>query len=449
MLNQAETHLAALIESSEDLIWAVDLNYRLTTFNSALSKHVESNFGVQVEVGMDFLHLHSSEKVVLWTPFYERALSEGTFRTEYSLLFRSTLELTFNPIVIEGKPTGVSVFGRDVTQRKVTEESGRLTAGIVESSDDAIHAANLDGIVVGWNHGAEVLLDYKKEEILGKCISILAPPGRGGEVPQLLDLIEKGGAISPFDTVLRRKDGCDIDVSLSLSPIRDSGGNIVGVSAIARDIGDRKRAAQALVDSEATLRRFFEQNSSVMFLVDPSSGAIVSANRAAANYYGLPQEKLIGLPTGSISDSPPEESERRIQQVLCGERRVFSYRIRLASGEERDIETHSSRIDVDGLPRLFVILHDVSERKRAEESLRESEELLQDAQRIAGFGSYVLDIPAEVWTSSDLMDEIYGIDKNYLRTLVGWTALIHPDDRAIVNAYFAGEVLSKGNQFDK
>src|ERR1035438_10014611 len=222
MLNQAEAHLSALIESSEDLVWAVDLDYRLTAFNSALRKHIESNFGVRVAVGMCFHCQHSSERDVLWTPFYERALSEGTFRTEYSLIFSCTLELAFNPIVIEGKPTGVSVFGRNVTQRKAAEELGRLATGIVESSDDAIHAANLDGTVVGWNHGAEMLFGYKSEQILGKCFSILAPPGRSGEIPQLLDLIEKGGVVSPFDTVLRRKDGCDIDVSLSLSPIRNT-----------------------------------------------------------------------------------------------------------------------------------------------------------------------------------------------------------------------------------
>jgi PAS domain S-box-containing protein len=132
-------------------------------------------------------------------------------------------------------------FTRDVTERKRGEEAMAYLAAIVESSDDAIIGKTLDGTILSWNAGAERMYGYKAEEVKGQRISILVPPYRPEESREMLARVEAGHPTERFETVRLRKDGKAIDVSLTLSPIRDSAGKVIGVSAIERDITALKR----------------------------------------------------------------------------------------------------------------------------------------------------------------------------------------------------------------
>ena len=115
-----------------------------------------------------------------------------------------------------------------------------LLAEIVASSDDAIASKTLEGIVTSWNGAAERLFGYAAEEIVGQSITLLAAPGREDEMPRILSRIRRGERIDHFETVRRRKDGGLVEVSLTVSPVRDRRGRIVGASKIARDISERK-----------------------------------------------------------------------------------------------------------------------------------------------------------------------------------------------------------------
>jgi PAS domain S-box-containing protein len=123
-----------------------------------------------------------------------------------------------------------------------SREQFRWLASIVESSDDAIVGKNLDGIITSWNKGAERVFGYLAEDIIGKSITILIPPERQGEEQTILGRIGRGDRIDHYETIRRRKDGNLIDVSLTISPVRDAEGNVVGASKIARDISERKRS---------------------------------------------------------------------------------------------------------------------------------------------------------------------------------------------------------------
>jgi PAS domain S-box-containing protein len=162
------------------------------------------------------------------------------------------VEISLSPIDTE-EGVLVSSTIRDVTDRKRAEELKAQLAAIVDSSDDAIIGKSLDGTIRSWNKGAERVFGYAAEEVIGKPISLLLPPGRQGEEPEIVQRLKKGERVDSFETLRRRKDGQDIHASVTISPIHDSRGNVIGASKVARDISDRKRAEEALARAkEAT-----------------------------------------------------------------------------------------------------------------------------------------------------------------------------------------------------
>jgi PAS domain S-box-containing protein len=138
----------------------------------------------------------------------------------------------------------VNIF-RDVTESRRAEEERARLAAIVRSSDDAIFGKTLDGTITSWNPGAEKIYGYPAEEAVGSPVSMLAPPEVSDEIPAILEKVRRGEVVADHGTVRLTKDGRRIDVSLTVSPIKDSGGKVVGASTIARDVTERKRAEEA------------------------------------------------------------------------------------------------------------------------------------------------------------------------------------------------------------
>ncbi|HEX8680659.1 MAG TPA: PAS domain S-box protein, partial [Chthoniobacterales bacterium] len=137
-----------------------------------------------------------------------------------------------------------TAYLRDISERIAGEEAKQRLAAIIESSDDAILSKDLNGTITSWNQGAKRLFGYTAEEVIGQPISILFPPERLDEEPGILERIRRGERIAHYETVRRRKDGSYLDISLTVSPIKDQNGKVVGASKIARDITDRMQAAQ-------------------------------------------------------------------------------------------------------------------------------------------------------------------------------------------------------------
>jgi PAS domain S-box-containing protein len=141
----------------------------------------------------------------------------------------------------------------DVTERKRGEQATRLLAAVVESSHDAIVSKNLDGIITSWNTGAERLFGYAAEEAVGQNIRLIIPPDRRDEERAIVEQLTRGERVDHFETVRMRKDGSLLDVALTISPMKDAAGRIVGASKLARDITERKRAEEALRQAQADL----------------------------------------------------------------------------------------------------------------------------------------------------------------------------------------------------
>jgi len=141
----------------------------------------------------------------------------------------------------------------DLIERGQTEEARAKLASIVESSDDAIISKDLNGIITSWNQGAQRLFGYTAREMIGQSVARLIPPENFDEEPAILERIRQGKAVEHCETLWRRKDGALINLSLTVSPIWNDQGQIVGASKIARDITDRKKTEQALRESQALL----------------------------------------------------------------------------------------------------------------------------------------------------------------------------------------------------
>jgi PAS domain S-box-containing protein len=137
---------------------------------------------------------------------------------------------------------------QDVTERKVAEDAALRFAAIVESSDDAIVSKDLDGTITSWNTGAERIFGYAAEEIIGKPVTVLIPPDHQKEEEAIIERIRRGQRVEPFETVRQRKHGSLIDISLTISPVKNAQGKIIGASKIARDITDRKRSEAQIVN---------------------------------------------------------------------------------------------------------------------------------------------------------------------------------------------------------
>jgi PAS domain S-box-containing protein len=170
-------------------------------------------------------------------------------------------------------------------ERLGAQRAAQQFAAIVESSDDAIISKNLDGVIMTWNRGAERIFGYKADEVVGKPVTILMPPERRDEEPGILARIRRGERIDHYETVRLRKDGCLIDISLTVSPMRDISGRIIGASKIARDISDNKRAEAALRDSERRLQELLAAIPAAVYTTD-AEGRITYYNEAAVEFAG-------------------------------------------------------------------------------------------------------------------------------------------------------------------
>ncbi len=166
--------------------------------------------------------------------------------------------ISSNALFEDGKFIHTRCFTRDITEQKIAESARARLAAIVDWSNDAIIGKTLEGIITSWNFGAEKVFGYTATEAIGQSILILIPPERQNEEPEIRARIAQGESVTPFESVRLRKDGSRIHVSATISPVKDSAGNVIGASKVARDITDRKQAEGALRESHERTANILE-----------------------------------------------------------------------------------------------------------------------------------------------------------------------------------------------
>ena len=276
------------------------------------------------------------------------------------------------------------------------EEAIAHLAAIVDSSDDAILSRTADGIVTSWNRAAERLYGYRAEETVGRDISFLVPDGRMDELKLFTERILHGERVKNIETARLSKDGREIQVSLTLSPIFAADGSIIGISTIARDVSQRKQMERMLLESEERYRTLVEMAPDAVFVHTPE-GRFVYANCAALGICGF--AGLEQLQRSNLLDlvHPDDRGSlvARIGQLLAGEElSPGECRFIRPNGTEVSVESSAALIDYQGRPSIQMIARDVTERKRGE---REREAMLKElAYQQTRFETVVRQLPVGV-----------------------------------------------------
>jgi PAS domain S-box-containing protein len=436
---ESESRLAAVIKSAMDAIITLDDEQRIVLFSQAAEKLFQCPRGEAAGRPItDFIpHLgrldedgSSNQVMGCWGELTAVGADGGEFHIEASI---SQYEIAGRWMF--------TIILRDITERKQAEEMRERLSLIVNSSDDAIISKTLNGTITAWNRGAEKVFGYPAEEIVGKPMLVLLPPERIEEESDILGRIGRGESVEHFETVRVRKDGTVIDVSVTISPIRNGNGVIVGASKIARDITQRKQAEDALREKERRLsesQRIAHIGSWAYDLKDPA-GRLVWSDELY-HLYGVSSETFIPTTESLLSLIVSEDrSLIRNWMTSCaaGEKPAdMDFRLMLPDGTVRVFSRRGElQYDADNKPsRLVGTSQDITERRQVEGALRESEErLLAMANGIPQL-AWIAEADGSIYWYNQRWYEFTGTTLEQMQGW-GWQSVHHPE--------FLSEVLAR------
>jgi len=293
-----------------------------------------------------------------------------------------------------GMPPFFTAYVRDVSDRLRSERDTAHLAAIVKSSDDAIVSKDLSGIVMTWNQAAERLFGYSAGEMVGQPVIKLIPPDRRDEERRILEKVSRGEIVETYETIRRRKDGTDVHVSLTVSPLFDGQGNVIGASKIARDITERVQQESVLTQSRERLRQALQYQEAIFSNIGEGlytvnrQGLVVSMNRAAEQLFGWTKDELVGRKMHDVTHYKHPDG-RPLPAEDCGGLQVLLTGVSLVNQEDVFIRKDGSFFHViysaspirsgDDITGLVVVFRDVTEQRRAEDILRDRDRALTAA----------------------------------------------------------------------
>jgi PAS domain S-box-containing protein len=346
-------------------------------------------------------------------------------------------EISLNPLKTDEGLLVVAAI-RDITEKKRAEAITAQLAAIVESSDDGILSTDLNGVITSWNQGAERLLGFRAEEIIGQPLARLIPPDHLHEDREIMEGILRGVRAQHSDSVRLRKDRTLLEVSITASPIKGPGGGIVGVSRIIHDITERKKAEQELLISKARFQRLVDLAPLGIVLLDRDR-RYVSVNRAFCDLVGYSEKEILGQTFALFTH--PEDLHANIQLTdglfdgKCTGYRLEKRYIR-KDGQTIWVRVNGTSLALPGSrdQHIITIVEDITEQKRAEEALRQAHDELERRveERTEELSKRTRDLETLLYvTSHDLREP--------LRSIENFSRMVH--DR------YADHLDDKGKDF--
>jgi two-component system sensor histidine kinase/response regulator len=292
-----------------------------------------------------------------------------------------TAEMSITPVREGGSVSHYIAIKQDVTARRAEEGAQQLLAAIVEASEDAISGHTPDGVIVSWNRGAERLFGYRAEEVIGKSAALLLAPHNAGMFPQLIERLSHGETISQWEVACISKYKKGIDISLSLSPVLNAAGQLVAVSAIARDITATKKAERDLRASEKRYRLLFEHNQAGILHTTPQ-GRILDCNGALATMLGYDSPAdLLGRNATDFYCRP--EARKQMLHELMRQKALTNLEIEFRRKDDSPVWVIANMtvVEQEGDAAVIEGILEITDRKRVEEQLREAKEAAEAASQ--------------------------------------------------------------------
>ncbi len=374
----------SLVASVPDAVWKVDREGSLTfmspQWENILGYSMAELYQQRASIWINSIHIDDRQRV---KQALEALFDDGR---PYDVEFRAQRKngewfWAHDRAVATHDQNGIRVATgllSDITERKKAEESLLRLASIVEFSEDAIIGKTTEGVITSWNRAAEKMYGYTKTEVLGRNLSFLVTPERREEIRALIERVRAGHSVECFETQRLTKEGSVLDVSLSVSPIRDASGQVTGSSAIARDLTPRKRDAEQLRLQAASL----EAAANAIVITD-YEGKIVWVNRAFTAMTGYSKEEVLGKdPRLLKSEEQPESYYAELWSTISSGKIWHSELVnRRKDGttytEEMTITPIAQNVGQANWSHFIAIKQDITERKRAEEELYRAHQMLQ------------------------------------------------------------------------
>lgn len=437
LLARSEQRYRSLFDNHPDGVHVRDGEGRLVDANPAALGLLGFGDDATVEDGLH-RDLVPAEELERFEAHYRRALAgeAASFETRIRRLDGEVrhIQRTYIPITVDGETVGVFAVSQDITDRVRGEEARRLLASVVESADAGVLSIT-DGRIRTWNRGAERLFGYRAAEVVGRPIGDFLTDVPAAEIDAMARSLGRGESMS-VDTVRHHRDGHPIDVNVIVSPIRNDAGQVVGGSAIVRDISQRLRADAALRASEERFRRLAEHAQGMVYLMDlVPEPRFVFVNPAARTLTGFDADAFYDDPYLPLRRVHPDD-----RAILHASRRgdrpeaTYTYRVQRADGRIVWLEDHATTIhDEDGRPvAVQGIVFDVSAREETQQRLetalvREQEAAERLRQTTEMQAAFLRAISHELRTpltgvmgfATTLEQRLDDLDRDAVRLLVG------------------------------
>jgi PAS domain S-box-containing protein len=385
-----------------------------------------------------------------WSLLGRQASLQITFRQRAARGAWHSVEAQADRIVHSGTEQ-VMMIARDLTERLDQTALQQQLAALLTSSEDAIIGKRLDETIFSWNAGAERIYGYRADEMIGRSVALLVPDDLPDELPTILERLQRGERIRHYETTRLRKDGTRIDVIVTISPIKNAAGTIIGAATIARDITEQKRIAAELQRKQAELTDSIEQVPVAIHWLD-AEGQILWANQAELDLLGYTADEYIGhhIAEFHVDQAAINDILRRLHQgELVEDQRAC---LRGKDGALRHVLINANVLCENGtFVRAQTFTRNITKRIEAEDDRQRLTTLVEQQREY--FKTILASVPGvvwEAWGQPDASSQRINFVSDYVETMLGysveewlqtpnfWLTIVHPDDRE----YAAGRATS-------